>query len=163
MQQFPVRQRVDRVLRTMGRLPKGRPHIPVGQRVHRILRKMERFSADRPLPDGFDACFEGEKIFGVYEAPGPHPPLVVTERGIGVLGEAGWWVVPYELMRAVDVPQDKGKLEADRLLILTQGGATVTLPMAPEGGFNDAYEWLRFLMRVLDDRPWEFDDRKARR
>jgi len=132
--------------------------ILVSERVHRILRTMDSFrvgggSTDDPA---FPVLADAERCLGIYRntAGTLAGAIVVTDRGLLLQRSRGWEFIAYGDLAAVDT-EGSSKRRVSALMLTLQDGKRRRLPVA--GGtdrFRDAFEWKRFLLRVIEDgRP----------
>ena len=124
-------------------------------RAYRILKKMKRFewfevaSAVRPA----DLPLErGESALGAYvNTPGSlTDTVIVTDRALLVCRGSTWGRTAYSRMATADVegPRD----DAHGLVIRLKDGAAISIPVRRgRGRFRDAWEFLRFVDRVIGD------------
>jgi hypothetical protein len=130
--------------------------LPVISRAKRILRPMSRFQffdgqpspvpTDLPLP-------ETETPIGMYlNEPGSlEDAVVVTDLSLLLESKGTWVPIPYSSISKIATPTTKAGVQGLRLFL--HDGSTVCLPI--RGGTqrtSDAFEFLRFLDRVLADR-----------
>lgn len=110
----------------------------------RILGAMAAFRTDVEPPPGLD------DVIGVYEARQGGEAIWVGAQGIAVGPEPR--VIRYRDMRSVRGPssKDKASVESRRVTVTLADGEGVVLEVAGgEGQFCDAFEFSRFLDRVV--------------
>lgn len=130
--------------------------ITVASRVKRTLHRMSRFhlvgSEDLPLLPNF-TLLEDERAIGAYlnNPKSLRSAIVVTDLSLIYESKNSWIAIPYASIAKVMTPDRK--LEVRELQLLLRDGSAFTIPIC--GGTSrtsDAFEFLRFLNRVLADR-----------
>jgi hypothetical protein len=94
----------------------------------------------------------GENLIGIYRnsLEDLKDSIAVTDLGIHIYRSSCWEYVGYTQMESIAIPEEKQ--EADFLLVsLTNGRATNVPIRGGQGRFRDAFEFLRFLDRVIQD------------
>jgi len=133
-------------------------HISVLTRAHRILNGIPRYR--KLLTDAQDApnwlkeqsLLPNEVLIGVFEnIPGQsNSTIVVTSHRLGVCRHACMDWVAYDSIGQVKGVDNK---QASELKVTTNDGREFILPIVPDNKkFNDVFEWMRFINRVLEDR-----------
>jgi hypothetical protein len=141
----------------------------VSGRVHRILRR-------RPTPDGsqrglarfHDARDEprvlarfdipAEHVIGYYQNDDGIDPAVVliTSRGLR-FPESAHAPIDFADIKEVQGPPDKGN-GPRKVAVTLRDGALRTVPIlgrhGPNRKFQDVWEFLRVVMRVVGDEDW---------
>ena len=132
--------------------------ISVFSRAHRALRGMPRF---RFLQDETelaahrqrcDKVLIGEPI-GIYSNPPPTQPetILVAERGLVVIRAGDMQSIQFDELSGVQGPHTKA--DASRITLTLRSGIVVNLDIhGREGKFQDVFEFVRFLARVLEDQ-----------
>lgn len=124
----------------------------VRAKIHRILKKMPRFEAfarEVSLPDGFET---EDTLLGVYHNDESRFDVWIGVNALHFWQET-WQSVAYAQLVKVSIHQTNtaDKHSAVGVVMETQAGSSHVLRI--DGGterFRDAWEFLRFLMRVRD-------------
>lgn len=129
----------------------------IQSRAYRTLRKMASYrSLQNDTPDYFekDLLRVKEKLVGAYEnVPGERQEsIVLTTLGFHVFLNSQWQSIDYG--QIVDVEPlfniSKDKRSVYNLIVHTPE-RDITIPVrGGQGGFRDAWEFLRFLNRVSE-------------
>jgi hypothetical protein len=129
----------------------------IRQRAYRILRALTSYrdlsedDAVAPALLSGIAFGKGEVCLGVYENEPQkcEDSIIVTTRGLHVLQRSGIKHIPYAQIDFIDTPQEKDVLSLTLNLL---DGASVVVPLkGGDGNFRDAFEFIRFLERVVRD------------
>jgi hypothetical protein len=131
----------------------------VKSRSYRTLRPLQGFRQLDTLPEKLKKQLESvafdrdERPIGVYENhPGKLEELIViTTHALWVHRAPAWIPYTFRNIEAVTVPFETDKRDADSVLLTLSDGGQITLPV--KGGndrFRDAWEFSRFLSRVVD-------------
>lgn len=133
--------------------------IPVVSRVHRILSSLPAFHGAgtkraTEIAVQLGMPLNGD-VLGFYEntANAPIDVVAVCITGIRLhLGDA-WHSVPFRTIRAAQPPNVGDVRDASAIRVLLHSGEELSIPIT--GGtdqFRDAWEFLRFMQRVLEDQ-----------
>jgi hypothetical protein len=95
---------------------------------------------------------ERETLIGVYEnvIGAQDESIVITDVGLRLSHHGEWLFIDYRQIERVVGPPDKQNVDGLTVHLVT--GAIVQIPV--RGGadkFRDAFEFVRFLMRVVQD------------
>jgi hypothetical protein len=128
----------------------------VRSRAHRILAKLETFQVlDRhESSDLVPGWLPGEEAIGRYRnhTGTPDDDLLVTTMGVRTRSGGTWPLVPFSSIEHVALPHSEDKEVVDSLRLRLRDGRRVELPVrGGSGKFRDAWEFLRFLNRVMTD------------
>lgn len=134
----------------------GNKLVPVSSRVHRILRPLTHFQyfgpEGPPVPEELPLMKE-ESLIGAYlnDPPSLRNAVIVTNFSLLLESHGAWAPIHYSSVSRVVSPTSK---EGVRYLdLVLADGSTARVPI--HGGTertSDAFEFLRFLDRVLEDR-----------
>jgi hypothetical protein len=130
--------------------------LPVLSRVKRVLCGLSRFNlfaSPAPLPPAKLSLAEGEEPLGIYynEEFSISQAIVITSQSLHLESGGMWQRLPYSSIAKVVTPESKVDIRGLRLL--SRDGIEVWLPVL--GGTektSDAFEFLRFINRVIADR-----------
>ena len=129
--------------------------VSVHSRAWRILRHLERFDTD-PKASQYRALFADmspdDTVLGVYRnaAADSGCDVLVSDQGLRWRSGGKVIFVRYGSIAKADV--DEAKHEARTIRLALNDGEVVRLPIeGGEGKLRDAWEMLRFLIRVLGD------------
>lgn len=95
---------------------------------------------------------EGEELIGVYlnRPEDVEESIVVTTKGLYVDRNGRWEFVGYAEIKFIETPADKQTV--DRLRLHLWNGRVTEIPVRGSyDRFKDAFEFLRFLDRVISD------------
>lgn len=130
----------------------------VESRVHRILQPLARYRQIR-AEDGRPSCpyptmRVNERLLGMYDnCPGEADGvIVVTNMGFHLQSCGNWISIYFDQLSHVETPAVDEKMSVERLQVVLKSGERVTIPI--RGGtesFRDAWEFVRFLNRVIGD------------
>jgi hypothetical protein len=129
--------------------------LPVTSRVWRILRPISRFryfnETDNPAPKNIPLQATEHPIGAYMNEPDSFKEsVIVTDLSLILEHESTWVPIPYA---AIDRPMTpEAKVNVRGLSVLLRNGATVQIRLGGTPPFSDAFEFLRFLNRVLADR-----------
>lgn len=119
---------------------------------------MARFNfweSGKPIPDGLpDNVEQAGKLIGWYDNASDdfRDNVVVTENGILVTQQAGWFFVPYTAMKRIAAPE-KGT-QACHVAVELEQARRLEVPIGGRDkakGTRDVFEFVRFLQRVQGD------------
>jgi hypothetical protein len=99
-----------------------------------------------------DKVLIGEPI-GIYSNPPPTQPetILVAERGLVVIRAGDMQSIQFDELSGVQGPHTKA--DASRITLTLRSGIVVNLDIhGREGKFQDVFEFVRFLARVLEDQ-----------
>ena len=127
----------------------------IESRAFRILFKLVRFNQKKNnlFTDEIPLRIN-EKILGAYENyPNKKKEIViVTDSALHIYHKSAWSSIYYEQISCVETPSKHEKRLIEKLDLRLKSGAVETIPV--RGGierFRDAWEFLRFLNRVISD------------
>lgn len=127
-------------------------------RAERILKELSNYTSliDPPaaVPSWVSriALRQGEKYVGLYENEkgGPIDSIVITNRGLYILTNGGCILLDFENIKRIKAPDEKRNYSV--IVVETYGGEIVEIPVrGGSGKFRDSFEFLRFLMRSVED------------
>lgn len=131
--------------------------VTVAARAHRILRRMKSWYSARDQEGPKDVPVlplrPGEERIGFYDNNAAAPPVQVTNAAVWVEVGGRWRGLYYEDIGEVRGPGEGDPRDASGVWVRLNSGAVMEIPIL--GGneqFRDAWEFTRFLMRVLEDR-----------
>lgn len=95
----------------------------------------------------------GEEMIGAYrDMVGSGDHVVVTSVGLHVWSPDGWRMIPYRNIGEVVVPHSEDSDLVETLYLRMRDGSKHGIPIrGGTGRFRDAWEFLRFLQRVVRD------------
>ncbi len=126
----------------------------VTSRVHRILKDLKLFRAiDMQNLDSSVRLRPSENVLGLYENNKSErkDALLITTHAIHILCEKGEKVVDFREINKVETPPSK-EPPLEELTVQLKSGEQIKIPV--RGGkenVRDAWEFLRFLIRVQSD------------
>lgn len=133
--------------------------VTVQSRLRRTLAKLSRFEVMEPSMRGVTiaSCpplLPDEEVLGVYHNQGStsHEDVYVTSLGLRMASATGWRTILFADITEVVLPHVEDKDIVDTLHIRLRGGSMVSVLV--RGGtkrFRDAWEFFRFLQRVVSD------------
>ena len=133
----------------------------IESRAYRILRPLAQYrqittAADILQPVTFQEFPEREHLIGIYEnIPNDyHESITVTTSGCHWFLNDEWRFAKYDQILKVEVSDDQkmNKRLVDRLVVHLKAGDVIELPIrGGKSGTPDAWEFLRFLDRVVED------------
>lgn len=137
--------------------------MDVRTRARRILSKGEHLVGYRHLEDELGVADRpaslpsmdvGEELLGVYENPPESgaPTIFVTTKALRLLNHGQARTIFYCRIKRVVGPADKGPLRPSITLHLDDGALEDVAVLGGKGRFLDVFEFLRFLMRVVEDQ-----------
>jgi len=140
----------------------------IDSRIHRTLRKTRGFctlQSDSTLEASLQSlCLNlrsGERLIGVYEN---HPnslkdAILVTNHGLFILQEDHWVPIAYSEMKTAKFASRKTPDISD-LVVTLENGRHILIKIDGgdySRGIRDISEFLRFLLRVIQD----FEEKKG--
>lgn len=100
----------------------------------------------------------GEEVIGIYRngSPANSEDILVTSEGLRLGMPRTWDLVPYARLAEVILPHAEDKDVVDTLRLRLTDGEMRELPVhGRTARFRDAWEFLRFLQRVIADTQAE--------
>lgn len=104
------------------------------------------------LLTGYDRALIGEPI-GIYSNPVPTQPetILVAQRGLVAIRASNMQSIQFDEMSGVQGPHTKA--DASRITLTLRSGIVVNLDIhGRDGKFQDVFEFVRFLARVMEDQ-----------
>ena len=133
----------------------------IGSRAHRILKPLANYRAIDEggvgLANGLSETIvlhNNERVLGIYENPahGQQKTVVVTTRGVHVVVGGNYQALAYSQIDHVETPRSGEKHSFGELVVTCRSGDNVIIPIeGGQGRLRDAWEFLRFLNRVVAD------------
>jgi hypothetical protein len=133
----------------------------VKSRVWRVLRNVESFQilsteeARQLLKERKIKLTGDETVLGIYwnQDKDLRDALLVTDRAIHLIEKKMGRRLAYSEIGHLSTPTEVPKAEVREVILETKGGETVKIPVKGGGSRTaDAFEFLRFLMRVKADQ-----------
>lgn len=127
-------------------------------RAHRILKRLPHYRSVVDSSDSMPSYTKelliatGEVLIGVYEnLPGENTEsIAITDRGLHAFLNRKWEFIAYEQIDRIETPSSKEGVE--ELIVHLLSGSVSRIPVrGGHGQFRDAFEFLRFLDRVISD------------
>jgi hypothetical protein len=117
------------------------------------MPRFHLFDSTEYIPPSGLPLAQGEAPLGIYlnDQPSTKDAIVITTASLILGEEDGWRTVPYTSIARVLTPDSKTDVHGLHLAL--DDGKTIWLPV--RGGTEktfDAFEFLRFINRVLEDR-----------
>jgi hypothetical protein len=128
-------------------------------RAHRILKPLTQYRSilgdlsNTPEYVKDVLLKENEILIGVYEnfPHGHDESIVITNFGLHYYIDKQWEFIPYNIITESKI-QSPIKENVEEISLTLVSGKLVWLPVrGGQGRFRDAFEFLRFLMRVTED------------
>jgi len=115
----------------------------------RFLRDEKDLAAYRQR---YDTALLGEPI-GIYSNPvsGQPETILVAERGLVAIRAGNMQQIQFDELRGIQGPHTKS--DASRITLTLRSGNVVNLDiLGRDGKFQDVFEFVRFLARVMEDQ-----------
>ena len=115
----------------------------------RFLRDEKDLAAYRQR---YDTALLGEPI-GIYSNPvsGQPETILVAERGLVAIRAGNMQQIQFDELRGIQGPHTKS--DASRITLTLRSGHVVNLDiLGRDGKFQDVFEFVRFLARVMEDQ-----------
>jgi hypothetical protein len=128
--------------------------ITPAARAHRILDALKSWHSEPPLPAAFEASQLGteEQAIGWYDNGAKASPVIVTSTALWVRSEKAWCSIPYSRISQVEGPGEADPRDASGVFVELFDSSRLEIRiLGGDARFRDAWEFMRFLLRVVED------------
>jgi hypothetical protein len=131
----------------------------IKSRAHRILRRLDSYYHVSDIPFGLSSrvdaipLADGEELIGVYvnSTEGRDALVFVTTRALHILADGEWRRLIYQDVEAIETSSAEEK-HLLKVIRAVTGEGVVDVPVTGgRGRFRDAWPFVHFLRRVVDD------------